>query len=230
MATTTNPSSQQNPHSRSPSPAPSPPQTLTPGPRATLFSQVLSAALAKTIKACSYANFSACFPTPAKHADNILQVVWKQIVTGIEEKSKREFEEIMVEKDVVGGLNELERLVGMAKARKEAGGEGVLPAEPPHTLPPQSLYLAHLAPYLASTQTQFESQLEAVQADNAKLANGIEGQKDEIEKLVSGLEALIADIEGANVVMGDAVAGADIRKEAMEVENEIGDRPRNSRL
>ena len=28
-----------------------------------------------------------------------------------------------MEKDVVGGLNELERLVGMARARKE-GGEG----------------------------------------------------------------------------------------------------------
>ena len=49
---------------------------------------------------------------------------------GIEEKSKREFEEILVEKDVVNGLNELDRLVGTAKARKESGGEGVLPAEP----------------------------------------------------------------------------------------------------
>ena len=43
---------------------------------------------------------------------------------GIEDKSRREFEEILVEKDVVGGLNELERLVGMARARKEGGGGG----------------------------------------------------------------------------------------------------------
>ena len=50
--------------------------------------------------------------------------MWKQIVGGIEEKSRREYEEILVEKDVVGGLNELERLVGMAKARQEGGGEG----------------------------------------------------------------------------------------------------------
>ena len=29
-----------------------------------------------------------------------------------------------MEKDVVGGLNELERLVGMARARKEGGADG----------------------------------------------------------------------------------------------------------
>lgn len=49
---------------------------------------------------------------------------------GIEEKSRREFEEILVEKEVVHGLNELERLVGTAKARRDGGGRGVLPSEP----------------------------------------------------------------------------------------------------
>lgn len=117
-------------HDRSPSPAPAPPQTQTPGPRATALNQVFIGALNKTISTCSYANFAACFPTTAKNADNILQVVWKQIVGGIEEKSKREFEEILVEKDVINGLNELERLIGTARARKEGGGKGVLPAEP----------------------------------------------------------------------------------------------------
>jgi len=57
-------------------------------------------------------------------------MVWKQIVGGIEEKSRREFEEILVEKEVVHGLNELERLVGTAKARRDGGGRGVLPSEP----------------------------------------------------------------------------------------------------
>ncbi len=128
MATTT--STAPPPPSRSPSPAPHPPLPLTPGPRATLFTRVLSAALTKTVSTCSYANFSACFPTPACHAEHVLQIVWKQIVGGIEEKSRREFEEILAEKDVVGGLNELERLVGMARGRREGGGEGVLPAEP----------------------------------------------------------------------------------------------------
>ena len=41
----------------------------------------------------------------------------------IESRSRREFEEIMQEKDVIRGLNELDRLVGEAKARKEGGEE-----------------------------------------------------------------------------------------------------------
>lgn len=45
-------------------------------------------------------------------------------------RARREFDDIMVERDVVAGLNELERLVAEARARnerdKETGGEGVV--------------------------------------------------------------------------------------------------------
>lgn len=115
---------------RSPSPVPPPPSAQTPGPRATALNNMFTAALMHTIHTCSYANFAACFPTSAKHAPAVLNNVWRQIVGQVEDKAKREFEEILVEKDVVGGLNELERLVGTAKARREAGGEGMLPSEP----------------------------------------------------------------------------------------------------
>lgn len=54
----------------------------------------------------------------------MLANVWKQIVAQVEDKAKREFEEILGEKDVVAGLNELERLVGGARARKERGDGG----------------------------------------------------------------------------------------------------------
>ena len=97
-------------------------------------------------------------------------------------------------------------------------------------LPPQSLYLAHLAPYLASTQSQLETKLQAVQAENEQLAKGVERQRDEVERLVSGLEALVADLEGANAVMSDVIAGSEIRKEAMEMDGEVGTRARGSRL
>lgn len=100
----------------------------------------------------------------------------------------------------------------------------------PHTLPPQSLYLAHLAPYLASTQSQLETELQAVQVENEHLAKGVDRQRDEVERLVSGLEAVIADLEGANGAMSDIVEGSEMRKEAMEIDGEIGGRARGSRL
>lgn len=100
----------------------------------------------------------------------------------------------------------------------------------PHTLPPQSLYLAHLAPYLTSTQAQLEAELQTVQAENEQLAKGLEGQGDDVERLISGLEAVIADLEGANEVMGAVVEGGEIKREVMEVEGELGGRARGSRL
>lgn len=97
-------------------------------------------------------------------------------------------------------------------------------------LPPQSLYLAHLAPYLASTQTQLETELQAVQVENEQLAKGVDRQRDEVERLVGGLEAVIADLEGANGAMSDVVEGGEMRKEAMEMNSDIGGRTRGSRL
>ena len=106
---------------RSPSPPPShPPQSShTPGPRAQALNSIFSSALSHTISTCSYANFAACFPTPARAAPQILESVWRQVTRMIEEKSRREFEEILVERNVVEGLGELERVVGDAKARRE---------------------------------------------------------------------------------------------------------------
>ena len=97
-------------------------------------------------------------------------------------------------------------------------------------LPPQSLYLAHLAPYLASTQSQLETELQAVQSENERLAKGVERQRDEVERLVSGLEAVMADLEGANGAMSDVVEGSEIRREAREIDGEVGARVRGSRL
>ena len=51
-----------------------------------------------------------------------------------------------------------------------------------------------------------------------------------MERLVSGLETLIADIESANGIMGEAVVSGDLRKETMEIEIENVAKNRGSRL
>ena len=81
-----------------------------------------------------------------------------------------------------------------------------------------------------STQAQLEAELQAVQAENEQFAKGIEGQREEVEKLVSGLEIVITDLEGANSVMEGVVVGGEIKREALEVESELGSRVRGSRL
>ena len=113
---------------RSPSPPPPPPIASTPGPLATRLSQLYDQALTHLLRTHSYANFASCFPTPAARKPEVLRSVWRQINDKIEERGRVEFESILRERDVVAGLNELERLVGEAKARQASGKEGEVPA------------------------------------------------------------------------------------------------------
>lgn len=108
---------------RSPSPPPQPPVAQTPGPRAAQFQKLFSDALNHTLRICSYSKFSSCFPTPAKYAPQTLTSIWEQITSKVEASARKEFEDIMIERDVIAGLNELERLVAEARSRKERGVE-----------------------------------------------------------------------------------------------------------
>lgn len=75
----------------------------------------------------------------------------------------------------------------------------------PHTLPPTRLYLAHLAPYLAETEIELQAELKQIEAENENLAQGLQGQRDEVERLVAGLETVVRDLEAANEVMDGVV-------------------------
>ncbi|KAL8672286.1 MAG: hypothetical protein Q9224_007586 [Gallowayella concinna] len=120
----------------------------------------------------------------------------------------------MVERDVVAGLNELERLVADARNRQNNGTQV---KEPPHTLPPERLFLAHLAPYLTQTEKELDVELKRLQSENEELVDGIQSQREERERLVGGLEIFIADLERANEVMSSEVEGNGVRKEIAEI-------------
>lgn len=91
----------------------------------------------------------------------------------------------------------------------------------PHTLPPEPLYLAHLAPFLASAEQELQKELREVQAENESLARGIQGQREQVEGLLQGLEAVVTDLEGANQVMGEVVEGGEIRRDTVGLDDEL---------
>ncbi|KAI4261189.1 MAG: hypothetical protein L6R42_003603 [Xanthoria sp. 1 TBL-2021] len=211
----------------SPSPPPQPPVAQTPGPRAAQFQKLFGDALSHTLRTCSYSKFSSCFPTPAKYAPQTLTSIWQQITTKVEASAKKEFEDIMVERDVIAGLNELERLVSEAKSRRK---NGVEVREPPHTLPPERLFLAHLAPYLTQTETELEGELKRLQSENKELLDDIQGQEVETEQLVGGLETFIADLVRANEIMGNEVDGNGVKKEIADIEQHFRAAGREAKL
>ncbi|KAK1141972.1 hypothetical protein N8T08_008295 [Aspergillus melleus] len=203
----------------SPSPPPPAPIPLTPGPRAAVLQKVFDQALARTVRANSYANFSGCFPTPAKYVPASLESVWRQLNAKLEESARAEFDDIVRERDAVRQLNELDRLVGEAIHRKEHGqGDGDVAA---HTLSPDELYRAHLAPYLHETQTTLDLKIEATQAENAELAQRVQAQRIEIESLLSGLESVVSDLEGAAAAATQFCEENDLRKEALQMDGEV---------
>lgn len=102
-----------------------------PGLRASRLHQVFDQALARTLRANSYANFSGCFPTPARHVPASLESVWRQLNAKLEESAKAEFEEILEERDAVRHLNDLDRLVAEAKVRRQKEKEGAENGEGP---------------------------------------------------------------------------------------------------
>lgn len=197
-----------------------PPVALTPGPRASKFFTLFSSALTKTLSTVSLSKFGACFPTAAAQAPRILASVHAQIVQGVEARATAEFEDICREREVVAGLNELERLVAEAKGRRERGEGGGGMGDAPHTLPPTTLYLAHLAPYLASTHTQLVAQIAETQAENEALARRIDAQRKEADGLLQGLERVVRDLEAANGVLGGEIG----RDGVMEERAELGGR------
>ena len=91
-------------------------------------------------------------------------------------------------------------------------------ASRPHTLPPQAHLAAHLTPYLAHAQGHLNARLQTVASKNAQLAETVRAQRDEMERLLALLEAVVRDVDGAAGVLavddevpGDAGAGAGTR-------------------
>ncbi|KAJ5512905.1 Nnf1 [Penicillium fimorum] len=213
----------------SPSPPPPAPISQSPGPRASRLNQVFEQALARTLRANSYANFAGCFPTPARHVPASLEGVWRQLNAKLEANAKAEFDDIVAERDAVSHLNELDQLVGDARARRDQEGE--MPRDKreqcmfAHTLGAEDLYKAHLTPYLQEAQSTLNTRLEATHAENAELAQTVQAQRLEIERLLSHLGLVVSDIEGAATAATQFSRQHHIRQDAIQMNEEANARP-----
>ncbi|KAJ6128279.1 Nnf1 [Penicillium samsonianum] len=222
-------SNSHQPPAASPSPPPPAPISQSPGPRASRLNQVFEQALARTLRANSYANFAGCFPTPARHVPASLEGVWRQLNAKLEANAKAEFDDIVAERDAVPHLNELDRLVGDARARKEKEQEGEnaegQERTVAHTLGAEDLYKAHLTPYLQEAQSTLNARLEATHAENAELAQTVQAQRLEIERLLSHLGLVVSDIEGAATAATQFSRQHHIRQDAIQMDEETKARP-----
>ena len=80
-----------------------------------------------------------------------------------------------------------------------------------------------LAPLLTRTLLLIEAELKQVQAENNGLAQGLQIQREEVERLVTGLEAVVRDLEAANEAMDVVVEDENMRKDVADMEEELRD-------
>nr|XP_023908584.1 uncharacterized protein LOC112020256 [Quercus suber] len=208
-----------------PSPAPSPPIPSAPGPRAVALQNLYTSAISHILKTCSYANFSACFPTPAQAVPTSMQLLHEQFTAKLSENFHREFANILEDRNVIPSLNELDRLVEDARRRKEKsiseGSQAALPT-PPHTLPPASLYLSHLAPTLTQHSTTISAEQSDVENENVELLARVMQQRKDISAMVQGLENVVADLNASVVTLNQQPADIEaLKEECRDADDEL---------
>jgi kinetochore protein NNF1 len=95
----------------------------------------------------------------------------------------------------------------------------------PHTLGAEQLYKAHLTPYLQEAQATLNGKLDETHAQNAELAQTVQAQRREIEKLLAQLESVVTDIEGAATAATEFSKEHHIRQDAVQMDREVNARP-----
>ncbi|KAG6365127.1 hypothetical protein INS49_006734 [Diaporthe citri] len=227
-------------------PLPSRHTAATPGPRAQRFQEMFGLALNHTLTKISPENFASCYPTVAAQAPGVLGQVQRAMVDRFADLCNQEFGRVQARYSVVPKLNELEALVsdaerrrraqaqaaarrkGKGKGKERAAGEGEDDDEnarkqptPPHLLPADAILAAHLAPHLASQQSQMNAKLQNTQAANVALWGEIQRQRAEVDEL-GALERALADVDGAAALL-DEVPAEELARESRTVEAEMTD-------
>ncbi|KAI3400975.1 hypothetical protein diail_1183 [Diaporthe ilicicola] len=230
-------------------PLPSRHTAATPGPRAQRFHDMFDLALNHTLTKISPENFASCYPTIAAQAPSVLGQVQRAMVDRFADLCNQEFGRVQARYNVVPKLNELEALVSDAERRRRAqasaarrkGGKGKGKEReagegdnnndddgdsgkptPPHMLPADAVLAAHLAPHLASQQSQMNARLQNTQAANVALWGEVQRQRAEVDELLGALERALADVDGAAALL-DEVPAEELARESRAVEAEMTD-------
>ena len=95
----------------------------------------------------------------------------------------------------------------------------------PHTLGAEELYNAHLTPYLEEAQAALNNKLEATAAENGELAQTVQAQRLEIERLLAHLESVVGDIEDAAKAATQFSEENHIREDALQMDEEVNAQP-----
>lgn len=78
-----------------------------------------------------------------------------------------------------------------------------------------------MTPYLQQAQSTLDAKLEATNAQNAELAQRVQKQRLEIERLLAHIESVVSDVEGAASASMQFSLENRIREDAVNMDEEV---------
>ena len=162
------------------------------GLRATKLDEVLERALHQTMRACAYEKLETCFPTLARTDADTLRHAGEQVTSFMTTSCRTEFQKILDDRQVRERLDQLDRIVAAAKARKQAGEP---PSENVSELTPEAVLRAHILPLKRQELADLQARLAVLQAQNAENLEALDAAKRSADERASSLKSSLQDLD-----------------------------------
>lgn len=171
--------------------------TTTHGPRATKLEEVLDRAVHQTMRACAYEKLETCFPTLARTDGETLRHAGEQVTAFMTDSCRAEFAKILKDRAVPERLDELDRIIGDARARKESGEPAF---EDPSEMSPEAVLRAHLLPLKRQELADLHVKLAQLQAHNADALEALDVAKRATDEKANTLRQSLQNLDKVRII------------------------------
>ncbi|OZJ06940.1 hypothetical protein BZG36_00110 [Bifiguratus adelaidae] len=168
------------------------PDKVPEGPRAKKLRQILAKSVDMTLQNVSYDKLAQCFPQLHRDAPESLKAAHEQVNLFLMSTIEEEFETIIRTRELMGRLNELDRLIEEAKAGSARNG-----AYNPDKVTPEASVRSQMVPLKRMELQRLRNELFRTEAENKDLMKEVKQRKEEASEATKVLKTLTDDFDKA---------------------------------
>ncbi|KAL1919351.1 uncharacterized protein VTP21DRAFT_2044 [Calcarisporiella thermophila] len=165
--------------------------TAKPSGRALKLQQAFEKTLGKTLKSFSHERLTRIFPRIAKDSPEELQNAHQQTIEFLRKNIQDEFESILVSKNLIQKLTELDE---MAEASK---GKNTISLPQKTSISPQGAIRARTVPVKEKELQRLKEEYNMIHQENSTLMVELEKKKNELDNLLENVSRVVNDVDKA---------------------------------
>lgn len=170
-------------------------ETLKEGLRASKLREAMTRALANTQKKWSYDRVASCFPAVVESNPDSFKHAHAQVEEFLRKAVMEEYENILISRDVVRKLNDLDGIIAEAQHREQVKKRARNAYVP--NLEPQQAMRAALLPVKQRELERLQQELAALERENAELTRDITLDEDKMKIQKDSIDQTIAELEAS---------------------------------